>query len=233
MATKTFYFFNDNSLPIDVSEDTVLYTGNTFYPDGKMWEGESEKEFFRHVPMEKQCNIVDIGAQSGLYSLYAKYLPNATFYSFEPFPLTYKLLNENLKINNITNVKTYDIAISDKTGTATLNTCISHNGLHTLGKNPLRFNDIKAIEVKTDTLDNLFYENNIPINYLKIDTEGYEYYILKGGIKTLKKYKPLLQIEYHTSNMMQCSVKEEDLNNLLNELNYKNYLTNYEEKFYI
>lgn len=233
MTTKTFYFFKDKNLPISVSEDTVRYTGYTFTSDGGMWEVDSEKEFFRHVPIEKRCNIVDIGAQSGLYSLYAKYLPNATFYSFEPFPLSYKLLSENLKINNINNVKTFDIAISDKTGTAILNTCLSHNGLHTLGENPKRFGDIKEIEVKTETLDNLFYEKNIPVDYLKIDTEGYEYYILKGGIKTLKKYKPLLQIEYNVQNMSQCNVKEEDLNELLNELNYKNYKTISEEKFYI
>lgn len=233
MSSRKFYYFNDPLLEIEVTEDTVKHTGYTFFDNGKMWEMESEREFYKNIPKDKVCNIVDIGAQSGLYTLYAKFLPNAFFYSFEPFPLTFRLLNDNIKLNNLSNVFTYNIALSDKPGIATLNICNSNNGLHTLGANPQRFNDITKIEVETDTLDNLFYEKGIPIDYLKIDTEGYEYYILNGGIKTLKKYKPMIQLEYHEVNMYQCNVNPNKLNELLNSLGYKNYCTISEEKFYV
>lgn len=107
---------------------------------------------------------MDIGAQFGIYSLFAKYLPLSTFYAFEPFPATFELLNDNMTLNNITNVKTFNLAISNTQGISTLNTSANHNGLHTLGQNPLRFNDINPIDVNTTTLDIVF--KDIPVHYI-------------------------------------------------------------------
>jgi len=180
--------------------------------------------FFDLIPKDKSVNIVDIGANVGLYSLYAKYLPNAHFYSFEPFDINYNLLNENILLNNITNINTYKIALGEKECKSILNTCISHNGLHTMGDNPLRFNDIKPVEIDVNTLDNIFFNNNITVDYIKIDTEGYEYYILKGGENTIKKNKPIIQLEYNVTNMKQCNITPKQLMNYINnELNYKIY----------
>jgi len=216
-----FYYFNDLKYPIFVSNETTKITKYTFQENGELWENKSIKQFYQNIDPTKEYNIIDIGAQSGLYSLYAKYLPNSTFYSFEPFPETFKLLNDNISLNGITNVKTFDYAISDKTGTAILNTCISHNGLHTLGQNVKRFKDIKSIECKTITLDDFFYKNDIPVNFIKIDTEGFEYFILKGGINTIKKYKPIIQLEWSEINMSQCNITINMMENLLQEINYK------------
>lgn len=41
---------------------------------------------------------------------------------------------------------------------------------------------------------------------MKIDTEGWEYYILEGGKKTIEKYKPMIQLEWNKENMTQCNV---------------------------
>jgi FkbM family methyltransferase len=78
-----------------------------------------------------------------------------------------------------------------------------------LGKNPLRFNDIVEVKINTDTIDNLFYDNDIPIHFIKMDTEGWEYNILKGGEKSLKKYRPIMQIEWNQTNMQQCDINIE------------------------
>jgi len=165
-------------LPIYVTDETIKLTPYTFHKNGELWEQKSLYHFFSKID-NKNYNIVDIGGQSGLYSLYAKYLPNSTFYTFEPFTDTFKLLNDNLMLNKIANVRTYNIGLSNTSGLAILNTSISHNGLHTMGNTPLRFNDIKAIKIETDTLDNCFYHKNIQVDYIKIDTEGWEYNILK------------------------------------------------------
>jgi len=214
-----FYYFNNKNLEINVSDNTVKLTPYTFSIDSGLWEQRSIHQFFSNID-DKRYNIVDIGAQSGLYSLFAKFLPNSTFYSFEPFSETINCLNENLKLNNIKNVKTFNIALSDKKGSSTLNLSKSHNGLHTMGGNPLRFNDIKSITINTDTLDNVFFDKAIPVDFIKIDTEGWEYYILKGGENTIKKYKPVIQLEWHTENMKQCNVTENDLLKLLKDYGY-------------
>ena len=214
-----YYYFNDRNYPIRVTENTLQITPYTFQQNGQLWEQPSLFQFFSNIDNQTPYNIVDIGAQSGLYSLFAKYLPLSTFYAFEPFPATFELLNDNITLNNITNVKTFNLAISNTQGISTLNTSANHNGLHTLGKNPLRFNDINPIDVNTTTLDIVF--KDIPVHYIKIDTEGYEYYILQGGESIIEKYKPVIQMEYNIKNMKQCSVTEEMIHEFVKKINYK------------
>jgi len=203
----TYYYNHRNpDYSISVTNETLIRTPHTFERDKPIWEESSVNYFYDNVPIDKKVNIVDIGAQSGLYTLYSKYLPISQFYSFEPFPNSYKLLNDNIVLNGITNVNTYNIGISNYKGECILNTSNSHNGLHTIGSTPLRFNDIVPIKINVDTIDNLFYENNIPVDFIKIDTEGWEYFILQGGEKTIQKYKPFIQIEWYEENMRQCNV---------------------------
>jgi FkbM family methyltransferase len=222
-----FEYIDNNK--ILVTDKTVDYGNSSFQKNTEIWEKESLNYFFNLINKNEKVNIVDIGANVGLYSLYAKYLPNSQFYSYEPYKFTYDLLNENIKLNNITNVNTYNIGLGDKKGKTILNVCLSNDGLNTMGTNPLRFNDISSIEVEIDTLDNIFYNNNIKVDYIKIDTEGYEYNILKGGEKTIKKYKPIIQLEYNETNMKQCNINSSDLNNYIIELGYKNHNLTSEE----
>ena len=217
---KTYLYFNNKNYPIKVTSETCELTKYTFMNDGSIWESNSMEYFFSLIDKKKSYNVVDIGAQSGSYTLYAKYLPMSTFYSFEPFPSSFRLLNDNIKLNNIKNVKTFNTAISNKGGSAILNTCINHNGLHTLGGNVCRFTDIKPIEISTTTLDSFFYDTDTKVDFIKIDTEGYEYYILQGGIKTINKYKPIIQLEWNKYNLIQCNVTEEMLDNIITELDY-------------
>ena len=217
-----YLYNNDENYPIFVTDETLFVTPYTFMKNGEMWESESITSFYKFIDNKKSYNIIDVGAQTGLYSLYAKYLPSSTFYSFEPFPQTYKILNDNLKLNNINNVKTYNIAMSNTKGKTILNTCKSHNGLHTMGNNVNRFNDIVKIDIETDTIDNLFFHKNIPVNFIKIDTEGHEFNILKGALNTIKTYKPIIQLEWNFDNLNQNNVKPYMLLELIyNELNYK------------
>jgi FkbM family methyltransferase len=217
----SFTCYYDKNKPFIISPLTKILTPHTFLQNGDVWEKESIHYFFDLIDDQKNNIILDIGAQSGLYSLYAKYKPQSQFYSYEPFVTTFNLLNDNLRLNEIANVKTFNLAMSDKKGKSILNTCISHNGLHTMGNTPLRFKDVHPVEVITSTIDIEFYDKNIPVDYIKIDTEGHEYFILKGGMKTIKLNKPLIQLEWNKINMMQSNVSEKMLEDLIIELNYK------------
>lgn len=217
----TYHYYNDTNFSFEVTPETSEITRYTFYPDGNLWEQDSMKYFYNMVPKDKEVNIIDVGAQSGLYTLYAKFLPNSTFYSFEPFKKTYDLLNENIKLNNLQNVHTFNLGLSNEKGEIILNTSASHNGLHTCGNNPLRFSDVIPISIEVDKIDNLFYDKGIPVHFIKIDTEGWEINVLRGGLKTIKKYKPYIQLEWNETNMRQCNISESELNNLIvNEMGY-------------
>lgn len=205
--------------PIFVIPETVELTPFSFQKDGCLYEKDSLLFFFNKVDPNKEFNIVDIGAQTGLYTLYAKYLPKSKFYAFEPFPKSLAILKQNLFINNIENVEIFPFAVADKSGKSKLNVCKSHNGLHTMG-NPIRFNDIETIDIETKTLDEMFHDKNIPIDFLKIDTEGCEYSILKGGMKTIKTFKPIIQLEWNLTNQKQFDVTQHMFFDLFFELDY-------------
>lgn len=164
--------------------------------------------------------MVDIGAQSGLYTLYAKYRPNGTFYAYEPYIPSFECLTENVKLNNLQNVHCVNKAMSDFCGQTMLNVCESHSGLNTLGENPLRFNDSHKESVQVVSLDNEFFNKNIPVHFIKIDTEGGEYKVINGGRQTLLKYKPIILTEINNSNLNAFGRTPEELIKLFVELGY-------------
>lgn len=55
-----------------------------------------------------------------------------------------------------------------------------------------------TIEVESCTLDSFVFERGNPFpQFVKIDVEGAEEAVLKGGLKTLEAYKPTLVVEIH------------------------------------
>lgn len=199
----------------------MIHNKYTWYPNINDDKNLVEK-FYSLVSSKENAIIVDIGAQSGLFTLMAKYLEKTEWYAFEPEPLNYQLLCNNININNIQNVKVFQNGISDKNEILKLNVCKNHYGLNTFGNNLIRFNknDSYELNIETYTLDSMF--QNIPISFIKIDTEGCELSILKGGINVIKKYKPIILLEYEEQNINQFNYTLKDLDNFIeNELEYK------------
>jgi FkbM family methyltransferase len=235
-----YHYFNDTRFPIEVTEETVEVTPFTFQKNGQLWENESILQFYKYVTDHEdgktEIVIVDIGAQSGLYTLFGKFLKGVRFYSYEPFKTTYKLLKDNVKLNGIEDiVYTYNLAVSDKVGKSTLNVCNTHFGLNTMGSNLKRFEQTECVKVDiyTTTLDEQFYKRGIKVNYIKIDTEGHEYFILKGGVETINKYRPVIQLEWNVTNMTQCNVNERDLNVFFEDVKYRMIGLSGEERLYV
>jgi len=196
-------------------------TWNTIY-NPILYEESTINEFYNLIKQKNNIhlNIIDIGAQSGCFTLMSKFLPNTTWYSFEASTENYELLKENLIINNITNVNIYNTGIFNKQCIEKLNICKTHFGLNTFGNNLQRFKieDSFTQECYMNTLDNLF--ENIKVDFIKIDTEGCECNILEGAINIIKKYKPIILLEYNSENLQQFNKTFDDLNTIISSLNY-------------
>ena len=207
------YIFDKKIL---VSKNTINYNPGTW--TSSVYQKETV-EFFYGLIQEKSC-VLDIGAQSGAFSLLAQYFPDAIFHCFEPDPVNYECLIENISINNINNIITYKMALSDKSKNGVLNICNSHRGLNTLGTNLLRFNesDAQKIKIEIENVDNLFL--NKKVDLIKIDTEGAEYDILLGAKNTIAKFKPKILLEYCDENLKQFGKNINDLNELISSLGY-------------
>lgn len=210
------YIFNKL---IEVSDNSQKYNRYT-WEHGVVGQKSAVEFFSTLVENNENFTIVDIGAQSGAFSLMSKFFEKTKWYCFEPDPINYDCLLENIKLNDINNIKVNNVAISDEKGIVKLNICKSHRGLNTLGTNLVRFNsnDVEEHIINSDTLDSLFLD--IKIDLIKIDTEGCEYNILKGAKKVIEKYKPKIFLEYYDMNLRQFGLTIEDLNKLISEIGY-------------
>ena len=219
-------FLYPNGSLIQVTDETITKTPYTFDAKAGIWEPDSIRYFYSLVEMKHQNSnavIVDVGAQSGLYSLYAKWLPECRFYAFEPLEDTYALLLDNLQLNSIYNVKAFPYALGEKEEKKLLHVP-EHLGLNTLGSTPKRFDSWKDVEIQVKRLDDIFMSET-SLDYIKCDTEGWELHVLKGAEESIRKWKPELFIEVNKTNLEQCGLREEQLRDYIQSLGYRQVRT--------
>jgi FkbM family methyltransferase len=219
----TFVYPNGDT--IKITDETLIVNNHTWYEHlrHKVYESESiqfvYEQLSKKVTFHGNATLLDIGAQSGLYSLYSKYFKNVRVDAYEPLDKSYKCLVDNIALNDITDrVFPYQIAISN-TQTKTILRCPrDHTGLNTLGGNPLRFSQWDDVEVSTNTIDNLYA--NKRIDFIKCDIEGWEYFMIQGAKNVLLRDKPDLLLEVCFTNMEQCGVTLQSFLEQLRELGY-------------
>jgi predicted O-methyltransferase YrrM len=78
------------------------------------------------------------------------------------------------------------------------------SGLASLGETPTRFEQWSAEDVAVETLDAVVESLSLQsVDFIKIDTEGHELFVLRGAENTLKKFKPLVLAEFNAANTVQ------------------------------
>lgn len=120
-------------------------------------------------------NYVDAGSYIGTHAIFfSMFCPAARIFAFEPQADIYQKLNRNLELNGITNIKAFNLGLSDAPGRGNANGPESNKGGAWL-----RSGDT----VDVVTLDSL----NLPdVRLMKVDVEGMELQVLQGATETLK-----------------------------------------------
>jgi FkbM family methyltransferase len=153
--------------------------------------------------IQPNWKIIDIGAGIGDYTLHtAMAQQNSKVFSFEPYPESFVLMQENLRLNAITNVQVFDEAIGAASGELILDLT---------GGEPLQFqshlkksaNVKKSLSISSlslvDALTRLGLES---CDLLKLDCEGAEYEILFGTPPPVLEHIRRIVMEYH-DNLIQ------------------------------
>jgi FkbM family methyltransferase len=139
--------------------------------------------------------IVDLGANIGYYALLEAAImkDKGKIYAIEPFPPNYNLLKKNIELNSYENIiESYNIAISNKSGKDKMYMSKEHNLCNMMQSNSTDF-----IEVQTSTLDDFLVDKQPP-DLIRMDIEGFEYYVIDGMEKTLQNSKSCIMfIEIH------------------------------------
>ena len=142
--------------------------------------------------------ILDIGAQCGLFSIYAaKLCPSATIYAFEPDRENIEQVLDNLVLNQLEDrVVFISKAITSKTGTTQFNLNLKSSRANSLAYH--EDNYVEKITIETISLADFFKQQSIEqVDYLKMDIEGGEYDILFSlGKEEFSKIQEV-QMEYH------------------------------------
>ena len=168
------------------------------------------KEYNKHgFKISKEDVVIDIGAHIGMFSLYAsQYCIDGKILCYEPSAENYNLLKYNISQNNLKNIFSENIAISNSNDAITFY-INSDNTAHSIYDSTSN-----SIQVKSSTLQNIFDINKLDIcDYLKLDCEGAEYEIIESLPNEYFKKIKQIYIEYHFSDS-----KGQMLENMLKKL---------------
>ena len=180
--------------------------------------------------------LIDVGAHKGeTIKYFTKFLNIGNIYAFEPNKTIYqKLLNNISKLEK--DINCFNFALGDKNEIKALNipnesSSSTINNLNKSSKYYKKKNKIinffskkqeiiqKDVEIKTlsSLMDNFIFKNQV---ILKIDTEGYEYKILKGLNKKHLERIDFIYIEHHYDQMILKDYNFSDINRFLKNNNF-------------
>jgi FkbM family methyltransferase len=138
--------------------------------------------------------VADIGANIGLTAILFSTLASKV-YAFEPSPSTYRILADNLARAGVDNVEAINLGLGHKEESLTI-TFAKNNRSGGYVSDKIRPETGHVTEeIQIDTLDHYFDNKVSPPNFLKIDVEGFEQNVIKGGGGFLEKNKPTVVME--------------------------------------
>jgi FkbM family methyltransferase len=187
-----------------VSHDgTTLKFAVPNYVNG--WRIESfetkEPETLRWIDeMPRGSVLWDIGANVGLYSCYAAKRRDCRVIAFEPSVFNLELLARNVWLNGLTNLVTLlPLPLSSAIADSTLNMSSTEWGgaMSTFGEKYTHDGSAlrQVFEFRTVglSMDDATSRLGIPApDYIKMDVDGIEHLILKGGPETLRRTRGVL-----------------------------------------
>ena len=147
----------------------------------------------------------DIGANVGFHSMIAARLvgpATGNVVSFEPVEENARCVSYNARLNGFARVQLKQCALSDveQNGRFWLSEEPTWGALVTVGIEPTRC--IGSIVVPVRRLDEVVAQDALPPPHvIKIDVEGAEASVLRGGTDTIGEYRPIMMIELHGTNV--------------------------------
>ena len=142
--------------------------------------------------LRPSMTVWDIGANVGLYTLPCARAvgPDGRVYAFEPIPRNVHFLRRHITLNRLGNVEVCEVAVSDGSGTLAM----------AEGDSPSEFHadPCGTWTVRATTLDDwLADRRTAPPDAVKIDVEGSDDAVLRGGARTLAVCRPWIQLSVH------------------------------------
>jgi FkbM family methyltransferase len=185
---------------------------------GRDWEPHFEI-LITNLIKKGDC-VIDCGANFGYNSvLMGSIIGNSgKLISIEPQNLIYQQLNGNLILNNIFNSFTYKNIVGDVSDTILeLNPVNLSSSWVNIGDTSV---GVGGEKINTISIDDLNLDN---LNFIKLDVQGFEYFVLNGASKTISKFFPDIFIEIENHLIEKFGVTSDMIYNKLKSFGYSVY----------
>jgi FkbM family methyltransferase len=199
-----------------------------------MQDGYYEKKNTRTINelLSAGDTFIDIGANEGYFSILASKIVSkrGKVISIEPQRRLWPVIAQNIMLNDCINIQLLPFAVGEKNEDINIILTPSTNtGSSTLISNNRNIL-WKRQGSKTKRLDHIVEFLNIDkIRLVKVDVEGFEFFVIKSGERLLEKgIIENLLIEFHASMLKKFDVTETDIVNYLSNLGYSRSTVNEE-----
>jgi FkbM family methyltransferase len=143
--------------------------------------------------LRRDSNAVDAGAfEGGMLRHMLRLAPRGRHLAFEPLPDRYEAL-----VRRFPAAQVHPYALDAEPGTATFFCALRHPALSGLRPRRERLGSepVREVRVVKETLDRVV-PPDLPIAFMKVDVEGAELGLLRGGIRTLRRTRPVIVFEF-------------------------------------
>lgn len=167
-----------------------VYYGMMFYG---CWEPVLTK--FIKSFVKPKMKVADVGVYLGYYSLMMAKLvgEEGVVHAFEPSSDSIEILDLSAKVNDYNNIKQHEMALSNFDGVIDFD-----DNSFLIGTN--KNNKKKVAVSKLDSLD-------IDLDFMKIDTDGYDGNVIAGALNTIKKNGTVVALEYFPQMWSKVGIK--------------------------
>lgn len=168
----------------------------------------------------------DIGAHLGEFTIIAGKLvcEEGEVHAFEPIPYIFDYLINNIKLNKLNNVKAINKVVSNESGPVTFEV-YSEPSISRINLKDNIGSQKNIIRCDAITIDEYIKKNKLP-NFVKIDVEGAELFVLEGMVNLLSlepKRAPVIVLELLEKNCKNFGYSIINIIEFLNKYNYKLY----------
>jgi FkbM family methyltransferase len=159
--------------------------------------------------LEKGDTAVDIGCHKGGYLYWMERSVGATghCYAFEPQPTLFQYLQQIKQLKGWGNVTLEPKGVSAQAGSFELHIPRTSSGTSPGATiNTLTGTDHETVAIETVTIDGYFFEKGIHPKLMKIDVEGHELEVLKGGQQLFQQVRPRILMECENRHLQGHTV---------------------------
>ncbi len=193
MSTRATVTYSGRTLSFTIPNHLARYRAESF--------ASKEPETLDWLEGMPEASILwDVGANVGIYSIYAASKRGARVFAFEPSVFNLELLARNVYLNELQRqIVIVPFAISDVVGPSLFKmTSTAWGGaLSTFGQDFDQHGQVLLsrfeYQIMGLTMDDMNHLLQIPLpHYIKIDVDGIEHFILRGGATVLKHVESVL-----------------------------------------